>query len=170
MRSSSQWPVELDGLLAGFGALTSLVVRNPPDLTLAHVTALLSLTPLQLGLPKHVGAKTEWDLMRGGLLYAADLLDEAHAVFQEANSREGAYWHGMMHRREGDFANARYWVLRAGPVEGVARLPDFSPAGFVSECEKSVGRGECPSHLLEIQRVEGQSMMLWSWMRLSTAG
>jgi hypothetical protein len=168
MRSPCAWPVELDGLLSKFDALPSLVVRNPPDSTLAHVPALRSLVPFQLGLPNHVAQKTDWDLLHGGLLYAADLLDDAHALFQGANSPEGSYWHGMMHRREGDFENARYWLSRAGAVEGIARLPSFSPTAFASECEESVGRDECPAHLLEMQRMEWESMMLWSWQRLAT--
>src|SRR4051794_22347579 len=47
-------------------------------------------------------------LVRGGLLYAVDALEPAHAIFQEAHGDLGSYWHGMMHRREGDFDNARY--------------------------------------------------------------
>lgn len=167
MQLKSQWPVELDGLLVQFDALQSLVVRNRPDKASAHARVLLCLNPPQVGLPKHAAQQPDWNLILGGLLYAADLLDEAHSVFQEAKSREGSYWHGMMHRREGDFPNARYWVLRAGPVEGVARLAGFSPAAFVSECEESVGQGECPPRLLETQRLEWEAMMLWSWQRLA---
>ena len=53
-------------------------------------------------------------LRRGGLLYAADAIHEAHTIFQDAKGDLGSYWHGMMHRREGDFDNARYWFRRAG--------------------------------------------------------
>ena len=53
-------------------------------------------------------------LVRGGLFYAVDALDAAHAIFQEAHDDLGSYWHGMLHRREGDFDNARYWFRRAG--------------------------------------------------------
>jgi len=38
-------------------------------------------------------------LVRGGLLYAADAIHEAHTIFQEAKGDLGSYWHGMMHRR-----------------------------------------------------------------------
>src|SRR4051795_10421415 len=53
-------------------------------------------------------------LVRGGLLYAVDAIHEAHTIFQDNNGDLAAYWHGMMHRREGDFDNARYWFRRAG--------------------------------------------------------
>lgn len=60
------------------------------------------------------------DLIRGGVLYAVDAIHEAHNFFQEVPGDLGSYWHGMMHRREGDFDNARYWYRRAG------KLPFFS--------------------------------------------
>jgi hypothetical protein len=50
-----------------------------------------------------------------GLWLYRDFLDEAHRISQALHSREGSYWHGIMHRREGDFANAKYWFRRAGP-------------------------------------------------------
>jgi hypothetical protein len=64
----------------------------------------------------------EFALVRGGLLYALDDLDGCHRVFQEVSSDLGSYWHGMMHRREGDFDNARYWFRRAGSLPVFGRL------------------------------------------------
>ena len=61
-------------------------------------------------------------LLRGGLLYAVDALDAAHAFFQDDPSDLGSYWHGMLHRREGDFDNARYWFRRAGRLSVFSKL------------------------------------------------
>jgi hypothetical protein len=61
-------------------------------------------------------------LVRGGLLYAVDALDAGHRFFQDDSSDLGAYWHGMMHRREADFDNARYWFRRAGRLSFFAEL------------------------------------------------
>lgn len=47
-------------------------------------------------------------------LYGDDL-DRSHRISQGLRGREGSYWHGIMHRREGDFANAKYWFRRVGP-------------------------------------------------------
>src|SRR5260221_2990559 len=58
---------------------------------------------------KAIGSAAHVALVRGGLHYAVDALDAAHVIFQEAHSDLGSYWHGMMHRREGDLGNARYW-------------------------------------------------------------
>ena len=38
----------------------------------------------------------------------------AHAIAQEVESRDGAWVHAYLHRREGDAANARYWYRQAG--------------------------------------------------------
>jgi hypothetical protein len=44
---------------------------------------------------------------RAALWLAFDFLDESHAVSQELDTPEGSYWHGLLHRREPDFANPR---------------------------------------------------------------
>jgi len=40
--------------------------------------------------------------------------DRAHAVCQEAGSRDGDWVHAYLHRKEGDRSNAGYWYARAG--------------------------------------------------------
>src|SRR5262249_53947224 len=49
-----------------------------------------------------------------GLWLYHDFLDEAHKRSQDLASAEGSYWHGFMHRREPDYANAMYWFRRVG--------------------------------------------------------
>jgi len=41
-----------------------------------------------------------------------DFLDESHALSQEIPSSTGSFWHGIMHRREGDYWNSKYWFKR----------------------------------------------------------
>lgn len=69
-------------------------------------------------------------LVRAGLFYHLNALEDAHRLVQEATGDAAAYWHAMIHRRERDFENARYWLRRAGEqppfAEMQARAPDVS--------------------------------------------
>jgi hypothetical protein len=49
-----------------------------------------------------------------GLWLLAGDLDRSHAFSQEIPTPTGSFWHGIMHRREGDYENAKYWFRRVG--------------------------------------------------------
>jgi hypothetical protein len=51
---------------------------------------------------------------------ANDNWDKAHSIAQEIDSRDGAWVHAYLHRREGDHGNASYWYHRAG--KSVSRM------------------------------------------------
>jgi hypothetical protein len=40
--------------------------------------------------------------------------DQAHEAVQDDDSREAAWVHAYLHRKEGDLGNAAYWYRRAG--------------------------------------------------------
>jgi hypothetical protein len=66
----------------------------------------------------------DWDMAQGclaGLWLIHDFLDESHTNSQALDTSTGGYWHGLMHRREPDFDNAKYWFRRVG------RHPVFEP-------------------------------------------
>jgi hypothetical protein len=43
-----------------------------------------------------------------------DFLNESHQISQAIPTATGSYWHGILHRREGDFWNSKYWFRRVG--------------------------------------------------------
>jgi len=51
--------------------------------------------------------------MLAGLWLWHDALEECHQIVQDLIGPTGSFWHAIMHRREGDFSNAKYWYARA---------------------------------------------------------
>lgn len=42
--------------------------------------------------------------------------NRSHEVIQDVNSKNAAWIHAYLHRKEGDVGNAQYWYARAGKV------------------------------------------------------
>jgi len=73
--------------------------------------------------------------VRSAALLWHDYLDESHAISQNIPSADGSFLHGIMHRREQDYSNAKYWFRRVG------RHPAF--AWIATQAERLLdGRGE----------------------------
>jgi len=49
-----------------------------------------------------------------GLWLLFNYLEESHTISQSIETTTGSFWHGIMHRREGDFFNSKYWFRRVG--------------------------------------------------------
>jgi hypothetical protein len=117
-----------------------------------------------------------------GLWLYHDFQDESHALSQDLHTAEGSYWHGILHRREPDYWNAKYWFRRvpthaihaelgkdaanlakdAGAPTGsefLLRQKTWDAAAFVDLCE-SAARGSETLALLcrRIQQVEWQRL------------
>ena len=51
--------------------------------------------------------------LAAGLWLYVDNLERCHDLCQNLPDSTGAWWHGIMHRREPDYPNAHYWMRRA---------------------------------------------------------
>ena len=104
-----------------------------------------------------------------GLWLKHDFLDRSHDISQSIVSVTGSFWHGIMHRREGDFGNAKYWFRKVGDhpifpkIAAAAHTIDpnqfvdsrrWDPYGFVDRCADAADQ-EVPDALLnEIANAE----------------
>ncbi len=77
--------------------------------------------------------------LRAGLYQLHDFLDESHQCSQSIEGRglhhAGDYWHAIMHRREPDYGNSKYWFRHVGPHPIFAELAPLArefapPANF----------------------------------------
>jgi hypothetical protein len=101
-------------------AVSSLVVRNEPN-ELGPGTPnrsvegrLRKLSLAELFPGRRVLHDDMAQACRAGLWLLHDFLDESHSISQEIHTTTGSYWHGIMHRREPDYENSKYWFRQVG--------------------------------------------------------
>jgi hypothetical protein len=90
-------------------AYIQLVVRGDGNRDAAE--RLRNLTPDQL-LVRPVVSLSDAKALLSGLWLWHDWLDSSHTISQDLHTATGSFWHAIMHRREGDFSNAKYWYAR----------------------------------------------------------
>ncbi len=117
-----------------------------------------------------------------GLWLLHGYLDESHGISQQVDNSTGSHWHGIMHRREGDYGNSKYWFRRVGqhPIwpkllenaqqisthesdDIFSPLSKWDPYGFVDLCSESTGTGsKIESLCQEIQMCEWKLLFAFS--------
>jgi len=125
-----------DDIAAKLNRRTALPLLNPVELFDTN----LSRTIRNANLP---------GLVTCGLLVWNDDIAAAHPIAQEMDNIHGNYWHAMIHRREGDYWNAKYWFRLVGnhPVQvELTRMAEarsflkkgvFMPGLMVDACERA---------------------------------
>ncbi|MEO2021620.1 MAG: hypothetical protein ABGX05_07315 [Pirellulaceae bacterium] len=53
-----------------------------------------------------------------------NFLDSSHQISQEIKTSSGSFWHAIMHRREEDFSNAKYWFRQVDGHEVYALVAE----------------------------------------------
>ncbi len=92
--------------------------------------SIVSVSPEELLKGQTVKNETYAGAIKSGLLLWNDDLNDSHDISQGLSNNTGSYWHGIMHRREPDYSNAKYWFGRIGTHHIYPELRDCALSIF----------------------------------------
>lgn len=96
--------------------------------------------------------------LQAALWLYVDELDRSHRLAQKLEDQTGSFWHGIMHRREGDFANSHYWFNKVGQHPAMPLIPGYHAHAFIDAVAAAQGD---PVGLVELQRREWTTLFSW---------
>ena len=159
-------------------AWRTLVEVNVPQPIARSIQPLLDALPLERAMQdlvvtgdapvpqrdvvEHICATPEIaarPVLQAGLWLYVDDLDRSHTLSQGSEDATGSFWHGIMHRREGDFSNSHYWFNRVGQHPAMRDIPGYDPHAFIDAV--SARHASCPNELVSLQRDEWVSLFTW---------
>ena len=131
-------------------ALSRLVVDEPgPAELVGMVETICREAPLR-----------DRPALQSGLWLYVDQLDRSHTISQGIDDATGSFWHGIMHRREGDFSNSHYWFRKVGAHPAMDDIAGYDAHQLIDDVEAR--HGEAPADLIDLQRREWQALFAWS--------
>jgi len=142
--------------------------------------ALTTLTPEKLFSHAHKKVRDEQmaQCCLAGLWLRHGFFDESHRFSQEIETPSGSFWHAILHRREPDYGNARYWFRRVGshPIfpalndaaisAGWPASPRWEPYSFIEKVEQvsqSTADKVSTQLCLAVQQIEWELLFDFCW-------
>jgi len=128
--------------------------RRPGTLTETDISHQLENFFRESQIPGHIRP-----LLRSAALLWHDHLDASHNISQGIETRDGSWLHGIMHRREPDYGNAKYWFHRVGRHDAFSKLAEklerksWDPFTFIDECE-AAGQGNAAGTTAALRQVQ----------------
>lgn len=78
---------------------------------------------------------------RAALLLWNDDLEGAHLLAQQVHNSTGSLIHGIMHRRQPDYSNSKYWFRRVGShpifINLIQEFSGWEPLEFIDRCQQA---------------------------------
>jgi hypothetical protein len=137
------------------------------DLLLAaHLPRLSAREPLpDQGLVQRIAVAQDREIakanspearcIRSLLFIAAGGLDQAHRLVQEISTSDAAYIHGVVHRIDDDFDNARYWFRRARTHPAAAEMYRRAAANGLTVASRPIWDPSLVTDMVETSRTAG---------------
>jgi len=149
---------------------------------------LQSMTDQTVSANRRVRMPHDAEALKSALWLLFDFMEESHNLSQNLATPSGSYWHGILHRREPDPSNAKYWMARVGEhpifpdmlndakeiaakagapgaaiLKQLEGLKTWDAAWFVDRCAAS--DASSTALLLELQRREWQLLFDYNFSK-----
>ena len=161
---------------------------GPGDEVASVAPAITALSDADILGQRTVSDRSMIACCRSALWLWFNYLDASHQVSQAIDTPTGSFWHGVVHRREPDYGNAKYWFRRVGDHVAYRQVAhavaawrsavgsdendpewltngDWDPFGMVDWCQQVAREGDpgMAARCREVTCVEWNVMFHYCW-------